>query len=226
MQISGSSAIVTGGASGLGEVTARALAAAGARVAIFDMNAERGEALASEIGATFCRVDVTDIAFLECAFSAARAAQGQERILVNCAGIASGEKTASRDKATGSPVAHRLANFIRTLNINLIGTFACGSQSAAGTLTLGRGGWRTRCHHQYGICSSGGRSDWAGCLCGIEGGGQRHDFADRARSNGRWDPLQRHPARHIGDADADRAAAKCARFPRCDRSLSQEVGKT
>lgn len=136
MQISGSSAIVTGGASGLGEATARALAAAGARVAIFDMNAERGEALASEIGATFCWVDVTDVASLECAFAAARVAQGQERILVNCAGMASGEKTASRDKATGSPVAHKLANFIRTVNINLIGTFACVSQSAAGMLTL------------------------------------------------------------------------------------------
>jgi len=136
MQLSNIPAVVTGGASGLGEAAARAMAAAGARVAIFDLNAERGEVVASEIGGIFCNVDVTDEASLDAGFAKSHGAHGQERILVNCAGIATGEKTASRDKASGQPVAHRLAAFVRTVNINLIGTFGCLAKSAAGMLTL------------------------------------------------------------------------------------------
>ncbi|GLS98837.1 3-hydroxyacyl-CoA dehydrogenase [Sphingobium jiangsuense] len=136
MDVSGVAAIVTGGASGLGEATARALAAAGAKVAIFDLNAERGEAVAAAIGGAFCAVDVTDEASLDAGFARARAVHGQERVLVNCAGIATGEKTASRDRETGAPTAHRIAAFARTVTINLIGTFACTAKSAAGMLTL------------------------------------------------------------------------------------------
>lgn len=136
MQVNGMPAIVTGGASGLGEAMARALSAAGARVAIFDVNADRGAALAAEIGATFCAVDVTDQSSVERGFAQARRVQGQERILVNCAGIASGEKTASRDRESGKPVAHSIAAFARTVNINLIGTYTCVAQSAAGMLEL------------------------------------------------------------------------------------------
>ncbi|WP_031290305.1 SDR family oxidoreductase [Sphingobium baderi] len=136
MQLSNIPAVVSGGASGLGEAAARAMAAAGARVAIFDLNAERGEVVASEIGGIFCSVDVTDEASLDAGFAKSRGAHGQERILVNCAGVATGEKTASRDKASGQPVAHRLAAFVRTVNINLIGTFGCLAKSAAGMLTL------------------------------------------------------------------------------------------
>ncbi|MGE4411768.1 MAG: SDR family oxidoreductase [Sphingomonadales bacterium] len=136
MNIEGMAAIVTGGASGLGEASARALAAAGAKVAIFDLNAERGEAIAADIGGVCCVVDVTDEASLDAGFARARAAHGQERILVNCAGIATGEKTASRDKKSGEPLAHRIALFAKTVNINLIGTFACIAKSAAGMLTL------------------------------------------------------------------------------------------
>ena len=88
MKINGSiSAIVTGGASGLGEATARNLAADGAKVALFDLNTERGEALAAEIGGLFCQVDVTDEASVDAGLAKARGAHGQERILVNCAGI-------------------------------------------------------------------------------------------------------------------------------------------
>ncbi len=136
MKLEGLAAIVTGGASGLGEATARALAASGAKVAIFDMNEERGSRVADDIAGVFCAVDVTDEASLEAGFAKARATFGQERILVNCAGIASGEKTAFRDKATGAPVAHRLATFERTVKINLIGTFACISRAAAGMIGL------------------------------------------------------------------------------------------
>jgi NAD(P)-dependent dehydrogenase (short-subunit alcohol dehydrogenase family) len=80
-------AVVTGGASGLGEASARALAAKGAKVAIFDLNEERGEAVAKDIGGTFCKVDVSDEASVDAGFARARAAHGQERVLVCCAGI-------------------------------------------------------------------------------------------------------------------------------------------
>jgi NAD(P)-dependent dehydrogenase (short-subunit alcohol dehydrogenase family) len=89
-------AVVTGGASGLGEATARMLASQGARVAILDMNAERGERVAREIGALFCRTDVTDEASIDSALQAARAQNGVERILVNCAGIAPGKRTVAK----------------------------------------------------------------------------------------------------------------------------------
>ena len=98
--------IVTGGASGLGEATARFFAAMGAKVALFDMNAERGEALASQLGCTFCETNVTDEASVDAALEKARTANGQERVLVNCAGIAIGTKTASRKRDTGAIVPH------------------------------------------------------------------------------------------------------------------------
>ena len=136
MRVEGQSAIVTGGASGLGEATARALVAEGAKVAILDINRDRGEALAEEIGGVFAQVDVTDEGSLDEAFASVRGVQGQERILVACAGVATGEKTASRDKASGGIAAHRLSAFARTVSINLVGTFACIARSASGMLEL------------------------------------------------------------------------------------------
>jgi NAD(P)-dependent dehydrogenase (short-subunit alcohol dehydrogenase family) len=138
-------AVITGGASGLGEATARMLAGAGVRVALLDVNAERGETVARETGGVFCRCDVTDPASVAEALARARAANGQERITVNCAGIAIAQKTASRKRDTGEVVAHDPAAFVRTISINLIGTFNVASQSAAGMLTadpLGRDGER------------------------------------------------------------------------------------
>jgi NAD(P)-dependent dehydrogenase (short-subunit alcohol dehydrogenase family) len=127
-------AIVTGGASGLGAATVRTLRERGAKVAIFDRDAERGEAFAQNVGAVFCQVDITNQDSLDQAFARARGAHGQERILVNCAGIATGEKTAYRDKDSGAAVAHRLASFTKTIQVNLIGTFACIARTAAGLL--------------------------------------------------------------------------------------------
>lgn len=129
-------AIVTGGASGLGEATARALAARGARVAIFDLAAARGEAVARELGGTFCKVDVTQEASVDEGFARARAAHGQERILVNCAGIANGFKTAFRDRESGEARHFPLVEFERAIQINLIGSFRCIAKSAAGMLSL------------------------------------------------------------------------------------------
>lgn len=136
MDIRNCAAVVTGGASGLGEATARALAAEGARVAIFDLNAEAGEVVAREIGGTFCKVDVTSDAQVDAAFAKARAAHGQERILVNCAGMGIAAKTASRARETGEIRHFPLEDFTKVIQINLIGTFRCIAKAAAGMLTL------------------------------------------------------------------------------------------
>ena len=131
------SAIVTGAASGLGAATARALAARGVKVAIFDRNGAAGEEIAAEIGGIFCEVDVTDAASVEAGFAKARAAHGQERVLVNCAGIAPAGKTVGKNRETGEPRAHDMAMFEKAVAINLVGTFRCVAQSAAGMVTLG-----------------------------------------------------------------------------------------
>ena len=130
------SAVVTGGASGLGAATARALAAKGVKVAIFDFNADKGEAIASELGGVFCKVDVTSEADVDAGFAKARAAIGQERVLVNCAGTGDAFKTASRDKKTGAIGHYPLDKFERIIQINLLGTFRCIAKSAAGMMTL------------------------------------------------------------------------------------------
>ncbi len=121
MQLDSSiSAVITGGASGLGDATARRLAANGVKVAIFDLNVEKGEALAAELGGVFCRVNVTSDDQVDAAFAGARAANGQERILVNCAGTGNAIKTASCDKATGDiPRTSRSAAFKKIIQINL-----------------------------------------------------------------------------------------------------------
>ena len=130
------SAIVTGGASGLGEATARGLAAKGVKVGIFDMNEERGTMVAKEIGGTFAKVNVADNASVDAGLETLRATNGQERIMVNCAGIGGAEKTVSRKRDTGAIVAHDVERYIRIININLIGSFLCASKSAAGMMTL------------------------------------------------------------------------------------------
>jgi len=129
-------AVVTGGASGLGEATARALAAQGVKVAIFDMNEAAGQTVADEIGGVFCKVNVTSDADVDAGFEKARAAHGQERVLVNCAGTGNAIKTASRDKATGETKHFPLDAFDKIIQINLVGTFRCIAKSAKGMLDL------------------------------------------------------------------------------------------
>jgi NAD(P)-dependent dehydrogenase (short-subunit alcohol dehydrogenase family) len=130
------SAVVTGGASGLGAATARALAAKGVKVALFDMNVEKGEALAAELGGVFCKVNVTSDEEVDAGFEIARAAHGQERILVNCAGIGNAIKTASRSREDGSIKHFPISAFDFVIQVNLVGTFRCIAKSAAGMLTL------------------------------------------------------------------------------------------
>ena len=130
------SAVITGGASGLGEATARALAADGVKVGIFDLNAEKGEAVASELGGVFCQCNVTDEASVDAAFAKSREAIGQERILVNCAGTGNAIKTASRDKESGAISHFPIDKFDLIIQINLVGTFRCIAKSAAGMMSL------------------------------------------------------------------------------------------
>ncbi|WMS43972.1 SDR family NAD(P)-dependent oxidoreductase [Acuticoccus sp. MNP-M23] len=122
-------AVVTGGASGLGAATARAIAATGAKVALFDMTEDAGKAIAEEIGGVFVKVDVTSEDSLKAGFEAARAAHGQERILVNCAGIAPVAKTVSRG------AAHPFDMFAKVIDVNLVGTFRAAALSALGMST-------------------------------------------------------------------------------------------
>lgn len=119
MRIDGSSALVAGGASGLGEATARHLHAGGARVVIADLNAERGEALAGELGerASFAHTDVTQPETVQTAVSQAAAQGDGLRICVCCAGIGHGERVAGRRGA------HALEPFEKVIAVNLIGTF-------------------------------------------------------------------------------------------------------
>lgn len=129
-------AVVTGGASGLGAASARALRDLGVKVAIFDLNRDNGERKAAELGAVFCHVDVTDEAMVDAGFEKARAANGQERILINCAGGGRGGKTVSRHKETGEIVRYTAEHFEWVLRLNAVGTFRCITAAAAGMLTL------------------------------------------------------------------------------------------
>ncbi len=136
MDVNGIAAVVTGAASGLGEATARALAAAGAKVAVLDRDAEKGQKVAGEIGGVFCEVDVTSDAKVAEAFARAREAHGQERVLVNCAGVANAAKTVGRDKETKAPRPYPIQQFELAIQINLIGTFRCIAHSAFGMVGL------------------------------------------------------------------------------------------
>jgi len=118
MQIQGQAALVTGGASGLGEATARELARLGAKVAVLDRNAELAEKVAAEIGGIACPCDITDAASVTAALEKAAAAHGPARILMNVAGIGSAKRVVQRD---GS--AAPLEDFVRVININLIGSY-------------------------------------------------------------------------------------------------------
>jgi NAD(P)-dependent dehydrogenase (short-subunit alcohol dehydrogenase family) len=130
------SAVVTGGASGLGLATVKALRAGGARVAIFDLNEETGEKAAAETGSIFCQCDVLSDESVDQAFAKAREAHGQERALVCCAGGGNAIPTARRDKKTGEITMFPTDQFEWVLKLNTVGTFRCITRAAAGMMEL------------------------------------------------------------------------------------------
>jgi len=122
MDINGASAIVTGGASGIGAATARLLAAKGAKVVVADLQADKGEAIAKEIGGAFCKVDVTKTDDIMNAVEMAKS-MGPLRVLVNSAGIGWAQRTVGRDGSYDS--AANLDAYKKVIAINLVGTFDC-----------------------------------------------------------------------------------------------------
>jgi NAD(P)-dependent dehydrogenase (short-subunit alcohol dehydrogenase family) len=129
-------AVVTGGASGLGRATAEALAAAGAKVAIFDVNEELGQAVASQIGGLFCKVDITSEASVVTGFAKARAAHGQERICVHCAMVNRKGKTVGRNRETGELLRFPTADYEIAIQGILVATYRVTSLSALGMAGL------------------------------------------------------------------------------------------
>jgi NAD(P)-dependent dehydrogenase (short-subunit alcohol dehydrogenase family) len=133
MQIDNSiAAIVTGGASGLGRASAEALAKAGVKVAIFDINEQAGEAFAKEIGGTFCNVNIMDEDSVLAGFEKARAANGQERVLVHCAVVAGGGKTVRWDKKTNSYQRTPTEEFAKSMDGIATASYRVASIAALG----------------------------------------------------------------------------------------------
>ncbi|MFG3442500.1 SDR family NAD(P)-dependent oxidoreductase [Nonomuraea sp. NPDC047897] len=126
MDVNGSAAIISGGASGLGEATARELARQGATVVVADLNEERGKAVADELGGVFARTDVSDQDQVRAAVDAAVATGRPLRVVVNSAGIGWAERTVNREGNPHSPDSYR-----KVIEVNLIGTFNLMSIAAA-----------------------------------------------------------------------------------------------
>lgn len=129
-------AVVTGGASGLGRATAEALAAAGVKVAIFDLNEEGGQEVARSIGGLFCKVDIMDEDSVIAGFEKARAAHGQERICVHCAMANRKGKTVGRNKETGELVRFPTSDYEFAILGILVASYRVASLSALGMAGL------------------------------------------------------------------------------------------
>jgi len=130
------SAVVTGGASGLGLATVKALRASGAKVAIFDLNEEAGARVAAEEGAVFCKVDIMSEESAVAGFEAARAANGQERTLIHCAVFTKGGKTIAKDKETGGFKRFSTEDYAISAQGVLVASYRMASISALGMTAL------------------------------------------------------------------------------------------
>jgi len=128
MELEGKTAIVTGGASGLGAATARMLAKEGVKVGLFDLNDTAGIQIAEELGGVFAKVNVTNCGEVDAGFAQIREKLGQESILINCAGTGNACKTASRNKTNGEIRHFPIDDFARIIEINLIGTASVAAE--------------------------------------------------------------------------------------------------
>ena len=129
-------AVVTGGASGLGRATVETLAGAGLKVAVFDLNRDKGEEVARAVGGVFCPVNVTDEESVAAGFAQARAAHGQERVLVHCAQTSRGGRTVSRDRETGELKRYSSEDFAYSAQGILVASYRLASLSALGMAAL------------------------------------------------------------------------------------------
>ena len=193
MELTNTSAVVTGGASGLGESTARLLAARGVRVVLADLNAERGEALAGELGGAFSSCDVTKTEQVTDAIDAALAL-APLRSVVNCAGIGWATRTIGKDGEYAS--AHDLDLYRRVIEVNLIGTFnVC--RLAATKMSLNdpdADGCRGAIVNTASVAAEDGQIGQV-AYSSSKGGVVGLDAPARARPRGRRDPGELHPAR-------------------------------
>ena len=185
------------------------------KVAIFDRDADKGEKVAAEIGGIFCHVDVTSDESVDAGFARAREAHGQERICVNCAGVANAVKTVGRDKETGAVKRYPIHQFELAIQINLIGTFRVLAASAAGMATLDplEDGEKGLIVNTASVAAQDGQIGQA-AYSRLQGRRARHGAADRPRPDGRGHPRQHHPARHLRDADDGDDAAERPRRAR------------
>ena len=218
MDITGAAALVTGGASGLGEATARLLAARGARVVVLDLDEERGPLVAEEIGGLFARADVRDEAEVIAAVDAA-AGLGPLRVLVNCAGISIPARTIGRDGEYAS--AHDLGAFQFVVGVNLIGSFNCArlAATAMSRTEPDADGQRGAILNTASVAAFDGQIGQT-AYSASKGGIVGHDAAARPRSRRRRDPRQHDRAGPDRHADL-RQGARSRRRSR--RSLRQDV---
>ena len=214
MEIAGQAALISGGGSGLGRATAQALAKAGARVAVLDINEAAAVAAAKEIGGFAAACDVTNAADTEAAVAAARERHGPARLVVACAGIGTAGRIVGRD----GPLP--LDEFRRTIEVNLIGSFNLLRLAAAdmtGLDPLGDGE-RGLIVLTASVAAYEGQIGQA-AYKRLEGRHRRADPAGRPRDGALWRAGRGDRTRHFRDPDARRVAAKCAGQPRRQRAV-------
>jgi NAD(P)-dependent dehydrogenase (short-subunit alcohol dehydrogenase family) len=203
MNIQGQAALVTGGASGLGEATARELARLGAKVAVLDVNLAQAEKVAAEIDGIACQCDITNTESLQAALAKAADRHGPARILMNIAGIGTAKRVVQKD---GSPAP--LEDFARVVNINLVGTYNASRLFAANARSSRR--WRTAsaasCSSPPSVAAFDGQVGQQ-AYSAVQGRAGRHDAADGARPRAARHPRVHRRARPVRHA-ADEAAAR------------------
>ena len=208
MDIKGQAALVTGGASGLGAATARALAEAGAKVAVLDVNEQAAQAVAKEIGGIAVSCDVADAKGAQAAIETAAKAHGPARVLVNCAGIGPAKRIVGRD----GPMP--LEDYERVIRVNLIGTFNMMRLAAAAMQALEPVRRRARRDRLDRIDRRLRGPDRPIRLFIVQGRRRRADAPRRARVLAVRHSRHGDRARHFRHADAQGAAARGAGFAR------------